>query len=131
MVWKPNTTAVYSRAVPAANHVRARAVELSLGHYNVSGASIQCGREGTTFAFTIWPISDATLIALEREARTDRRICLICCDRPLLLDLLAIERKDRQQVRIVGIVVGTSDALWGTAGDERSVIVQSEISRVV
>jgi hypothetical protein len=120
MVSKPNTIVDASMPAPAANHLRSQTVELSLGKYNVNGASIDCGREGTTFAFTLWPISDATLTALEREARNDQRICLVCCDRQLLLDLLAIERKGRQRVRIVGRVVGsTSDVTWGSAQETR------------
>jgi hypothetical protein len=96
----------------AARDVKSQVIGLSLGDYNVNGASIDCGRDGTRFAFTIWPISDSTMAALEREVRDDQRICLICCDRPLLLDLVTIERKQRQRVRIVGRVVGsTSDTV--------------------
>ncbi len=95
-------------------------VELSLADYKTYGASIDCGRDGTTFAFTIGPISDAIAAALEGVAQAHKRICLYCCGEPLLLDLVAVERKETRQVRIVGrIVGGSSDAIGNTASDEQ------------
>jgi hypothetical protein len=90
-------------------------LELNLADYNVYGASIGCGRDGTTFAFTICAVSDATVTALERAAETRERICLLL-PQPLLLDLVALERKGPHQVRIVGrIAGGISDAIWRAA----------------
>jgi hypothetical protein len=79
-------------------------LELSLGDYNVNGASIGCGPDGTKFAFTIGPISDATVAALERAAQTRDRICLLL-PQPLLLDLVALERKGPDNVWIAGRIV--------------------------
>jgi hypothetical protein len=94
-------------------------LELNLGDYNVNGASIGCGRDGTKFAFTIRAVSDATVTALERAAETRGSIRLLL-PRPLLLDLVALERKGPDTVRIVGrIVDGISDAIWRAAFDER------------
>ena len=95
-------------------------VELSLAEYQTYGASIGCGRDGTTFAFTIGPISDAIAAALESVAQARKRICLYCCGEPLLLDLVAVERRETRQVRIVGRVVGASSlAIANTVSDEQ------------
>jgi hypothetical protein len=84
-------------------------VELSLGNYKVNGASIACGRRGTKFAFTIGPRPDAAVAALVATAHHHGRICLLLPE-PLLLDLVAVERKEQQRVRIAGRIVGsTSD----------------------
>jgi hypothetical protein len=52
MMSKRNTSSVAARPVHAADHIGSAIVELHLGDYNVNGASIGCGRAGTTFAFT-------------------------------------------------------------------------------
>ena len=87
-------------------------LKLSLGDYHVNGASIGYGRDGTKFAFTIGPISDPTVAALEDAIRNHWRLCLLL-PRPLLLDFVALEHKEPYRVRIVGRIVGaTSDATW-------------------
>ena len=84
-------------------------LELSLGDYNVNGASIGCGRGGTKFAFTIGPISDAAVAALVATAHHHGRICLLL-PHPVLLELVAVEREEHQRVRIAGRIAGsTSD----------------------
>jgi hypothetical protein len=79
-------------------------LELSLGGCQIHGASIGSGPDGTNFAFTIGPISDETLAALDGTAQDHGRVRVLF-PQPLLLDLVALERKDPQQVRIVGRIV--------------------------
>ncbi len=84
-------------------------LELSFEGYHVNGASVGYGRDGTKFAFTIGPISDATVAALEGAARNQWRLCL-SLPKPLLLDFVALEHTEPDKVRIVGRIVGaTSD----------------------
>ena len=98
------------------SHVTPQLFELRLADYDVKGASIDCGRHGTTFAFTIGPLPDSTLAVLNGVARDQGRICLYCCGEPLLVDLVAMDRKPHA-VRIVGRVVESdSDAAhWNAA----------------
>ena len=97
------------QALREARYVRPQ-LKLSLEDYNVNGASIGCGRGGIKFAFTIGPISDAAVAALVATAHHHGRICLLL-PQPLLLDLVAVERKEQKRVRIAGrIVDGTSHA---------------------
>ena len=79
-------------------------LKLSLGDYSVNGASIGHGPDGTQFACTIGPLSDANVAALFRAAENHARICLLLPE-PLLLDLVATECKELHRVRIVGRVV--------------------------
>lgn len=81
-------------------------LELSLDDYKVNGGSIGCGRDGTTFAFTIGPLAALTVAALEDAVREHGRICLYCCREPLFFDPVALERKDLRSVRVVGRIVG-------------------------
>ncbi len=83
---------------------RVRRLDLKVGDYNVDGASIGCGPQGSKFACTIGPLSDATVGALEGAARNHDRICLLLPE-PLLLDVVLLERKEAQRVRIVGRIV--------------------------
>jgi hypothetical protein len=87
-------------------HVRAQ-LELSLGDYNVNGASIGCSGSGAKFAFTIGPISDAAVAALVATAHHHGTIRLLL-PQPLLLDLVAVERQEPQRVRIAGRIVGSA-----------------------
>jgi hypothetical protein len=82
-------------------------LELSLGDYNVDGGSIRCSGDGIEFAFNIWPLPDATAAALAATAHHRGWICLLLPQR-LLLDLLAVERKEQQRVRIAGRIVGST-----------------------
>lgn len=79
-------------------------VDLNLEEYLVRGGSIGDGPEGITFACIIAPVSDETMAALDRAAENHATIRLLLPD-PLLLDLVALERKDPHGVRIVGRIV--------------------------
>lgn len=77
---------------------------LSFVDYSVNGGSISHGQDGTQFACTIGPLSDATMAALFRAAEDHRRVCLLLPE-PLLLDVVTLEYKKPQRVRIVGRVI--------------------------
>jgi hypothetical protein len=79
-------------------------LELTLGDYQVRGASIAHGPRGSTFGCTIGPVSEETLAALDGAARDHRTIRLLFPE-PLLLDVVELERKEPQRVRIVGRIV--------------------------
>jgi hypothetical protein len=76
-------------------------LELNLADYEVRGASMGHGVDGSRFACNIGPISDDALVALDRVARSHGTICLLL-PKPLLLDLVTVERRDAKRVRIVG-----------------------------
>jgi hypothetical protein len=78
-------------------------LSLSLVEYQLRGGSISHGPDGQTFACTFGPISDETMMALDRAAQNHGTIRLLFPE-PLLLDLISIERKEPQRVRIVGRV---------------------------
>jgi hypothetical protein len=80
-------------------------VELSLDDHKVTNGSIGCSRDGTTFAFTIGPLSDATMAALESAAELQGQVCLYCCREPMLINLVDLTRQGPRIVRIVGRVV--------------------------
>ena len=85
---------------------------LSLADYDVKGASINCSRDGTKFAFTIGPLLDTTLSVLNAVAQGHGRIYLCGCGEPLPFDLVAIERKGPRSAQVVGrIVDGALDAM--------------------
>ena len=97
------------QALREAGYIRPR-LELNLGDYNVTGASIGCARGGTKFAFTIGPMSDAAVAALVVTAHHHGTICLLLPE-SMLLDLVAVEREEQQSVRIAGRIAGsTSDS---------------------
>ena len=79
-------------------------LKLSLRDYSINGASVGHGPAGTQFACTIGPLPDETVAALFRAAENHGRICLLLPE-PLLLDVVATERKEPQCVRIVGRVI--------------------------
>jgi hypothetical protein len=81
-------------------------VELNLRDYNANGATISSSEGGTKFAFTIGPMSDAVVAALESAAQKHVTICLYCCGQPLLFDLVELERKEPRKARLVGRIVG-------------------------
>lgn len=87
-------------------------LELSLDDYRVNDGSLGSGRDGTTFAFTLWPVSDATVAALNDVAKKRGTICLYCSRQALFFDPVAVQRKDVHRVRIMGRIVGSAaDAL--------------------
>ena len=110
MASKLNTPLV--ALIPAQELNNKTHLKLSLSDYNVNEGSIGCDRDGTKFAFAIWPMTDATATALEGVALKRGRILLDCCGQPLLLDLESLERKEPHKARIVGrIVSGISDSM--------------------
>ena len=87
-------------------------LELSLDEHKVKDGWIGGGRDGATFAFTLGPVSDATVAAIYDVAQHRGTICLHCGRQPLFFDPVAVKRKDLRTVRIVGrIFGGASDAL--------------------
>jgi hypothetical protein len=92
-------------ATQQANHVTPP-LELRLDNYKTHAGSIGYGPDGTMFAFTVGPVSDAIVEALKEVAEKRGTIRLYCCGDPLFFDPVAIERKDRRCVRIVGRIVG-------------------------
>jgi len=88
--------------------------ELTLGDYSTSGASVCCNQYGTKFAVTIGPVTGATVAALDAVTERHGMISLYCYDRPLLLALVSLERKEPNKVRIVGhVCANTSDTAPG------------------
>jgi hypothetical protein len=79
-------------------------LELNLGNYQVRGASIGYGPKGGAFACTVGPISDETMAALTRAVESRGTICLLF-PQPLTLNLITLERKEPQAIRIVGRIV--------------------------
>ena len=76
-------------------------LELTLADYEVRGASMGHGVAGSTFACTIGPVSGETMAALDRAAESRATIRLLF-PQPLLLELVTLERREPQRVRIVG-----------------------------
>ena len=76
-------------------------LELSLADYEIHGASVGYSVEGSSFACTLEPVSDETMVALDRAAESHGIICLLL-PKPLLLELVTLERRGPQRVRIVG-----------------------------
>jgi hypothetical protein len=83
-------------------------LSLSLRDYNVSGGSIRCNEDEIKFAITIWtlPEAEAAVAVLQAVARKHGRIRLLL-PHPVLLNLVAVERKE-QQLRITGRIVCSS-----------------------
>jgi hypothetical protein len=97
MVSQPNPSG-------ASMPVQEACVRPRLGDYNVNGASIGHGPDGSQFACTIGPLPDETVTALFHAAENHGRICLLLPE-PLVLDVVATERKELGRVRIVGRLV--------------------------
>jgi hypothetical protein len=76
-------------------------LELNLADYAIHGASVGFGAEGSRFACTIEPVSDETMVALDRAAATHGTICLLL-PKPLVLELVTLERRGPRRIRIVG-----------------------------
>jgi hypothetical protein len=98
-----NTLSVASMSAQEAGYRRPD-LTLSMRDYSANGASVSCSGDGIKFAFTIWPLSEATVAALEGAAQDHVRICLLLPE-PVLLDLEALEHKGPQRVQIVGRIV--------------------------
>jgi hypothetical protein len=83
------------------------ALELNCDALEVKSASFSPGPggEGGVFSCSIGPVTDETVAALDRAAHTHALIRLLFSEHPLLLDLVTLERKAPQLVRIVGHIV--------------------------
>ena len=63
------------------------------------------GSDGGLFSCSIGPLTEETVSALMRAARTQTPVRLRFSERPLLLDHVTVERKGPHSVRIAGHVV--------------------------
>ena len=63
------------------------------------------GSDGGLFSCSITPVTEETVVELERAARAHTPIRLKFSERPLLLDHVTVERKGPHSIRIVGHVV--------------------------
>src|SRR5688572_24243675 len=81
-------------------------LSLNLGDYNVTSGSIRCNQDEIKFAIAIWTLPGDTVAVLEAVARKHGRIGLLL-PHPVLLDLVAVERKEQQLV-ITGRIVGST-----------------------
>ena len=79
-------------------------LDLNLAGCQVIGGSIGYGPQGSTFAFTVEPVSPETMAALDRAVERHETVRVLF-PQPLLLDLVSLERKDPRVVRIVGRIV--------------------------
>ena len=79
-------------------------LDLNLADCQVLGGSIGCGPHGSTFAFTVEPVSIETLAALDR-AIDGHGTLRVLFPQPLLLELVSLERKGPRGVRIVGRII--------------------------
>ena len=95
----PSVSSMRMQETPVGSHFK-----LSFVDYSVDGGSISHNRDGTQFACTIGPLSDATMAALFRAAENHERVCLLLPE-PLLLDVVTLTYKHPQRVRIVGRVI--------------------------
>ncbi len=84
------------------------AFELHFGDCKMGTASFAPtpGSSQGLFSCSVGPLSDETIMALERAANAHTPIRLMFSD-PLVLDLVTLERKEPHSVRIVGHVVRT------------------------
>jgi len=83
------------------------AFDLNCAGYEVRDASFAPGPggEGGLFSCAIGPVADETMVALDRAARTQTPISLWFSDCPVMLDLVTLQRKSAQSVRIIGHVL--------------------------
>jgi len=103
---KPLITPPPMNASLPETHVQPQ-LELRLDQYQTTGGSIGYGPNGTTLAFTFWPVSDEIVAALNDVAERRGTICLYCCREPLLFDPVTIELKGPNRMRITGRIVGS------------------------
>jgi hypothetical protein len=62
------------------------------------------GGEGGLFSCSLGPLPDDMIAALDEAARTHAPVRLLFDQQPLVLEMVTLERKDPQRVRIVGSV---------------------------
>jgi hypothetical protein len=83
------------------------AFDLNCADYEVKDASFApaLGGEGAMFSCAIARVSNETMVALDRAARARTPISLWFSDCPVVLDLVTLQRKSPQSVRIIGHVL--------------------------
>ena len=83
------------------------ALELNCAEFDVKSASFSPapGGEGGLFSCSIGPVSAETFAALDQATQTHTPVNLLFSEHPLLLELVTLERKAPQLVRIVGHIV--------------------------
>ena len=74
-------------------------------HLGAASFAPSPGSDGGLFSCSISPVTEETVVELERAARAHTPIRLRFSERPLLLDHVTVERKGPHSVRIVGHVV--------------------------
>jgi hypothetical protein len=74
-------------------------------HLGAASFAPSPGSDGGLFSCSLTPVTEETVVELERAARTHTPIRLKFSERPLLLDHVTVERKGPHSVRIVGHVV--------------------------
>lgn len=74
-------------------------------HLGAASFAPSPGSDGGLFSCSITPVTEETVVELERAARAHTPIRLKFSERPLLLDHVTVERKGPHSVRIVGHVV--------------------------
>jgi len=83
------------------------ALELDCTAHQVTGQSYMPapGGAGGLFSCSVGPLPNETLAALDEAARTHAPVCLLFDAKPLILEMVTLERKEAHRVRIVGTVV--------------------------
>ncbi len=83
------------------------ALELSCADFDLKSASFSPapGGEGGLFSCSLGQVSAETVAALDQAAQTHTLVNLQFSEHPLLLELVTLERKAPQLVRIVGHIV--------------------------
>ena len=74
-------------------------------HLGAASFAPSPGTDGGMFSCSIAPVTEETVVELERAARAHTPVRLRFSERPLLLDQVTVERKGPHSVRIVGHVV--------------------------
>lgn len=94
-------------------------LELNVEDYDGGyGPSMKYARDGVRFDFTIGPVPDEMVAALDDVAEKRGRICLYCRGAPHFFDVMALERKEPGYVRLAGLIVGhlwVAPAAWTAA----------------
>ena len=83
------------------------AFELHVAESTVTGMMFSPGpgSDGGLFSFSVGPLGDDALAALERAAQDQTPVRLMFSEHPLLLNLVSLERKEPHCARIVGHVL--------------------------
>lgn len=88
-------------------------LELDCSAYNakrLTFAPAPDGGRGGKFSCSIGPLSEDTLAALDRAVAEHATVRLLFSGKPLLLDLVSLQRADPQTVTIVGHVLRAGPA---------------------